>query len=334
MKVIKKNVRAIVGVLLLVATIVFADSWVAASGVGMALVINTASLQALFQGFKNIFQQAFNAAMPQYTKIAINVPSNAEQEVYVWLGAWPKMREWLGERVVSNLKASDWTIKNKDWESTVGVPRNKIKFDTYGVFRPMFEAMGSSARMHPDHIVFPLLTNGFTNKGYDGKTFFATDHAFGSNKDTHVLSLTTFGNALAKLKRMKDTNDNPLFDGSEKIYLVVPPELEATAAEICNATFVVGADGKQKENVMKGKATPITSSLLTSATAWFLVVDFNGLKPLVFQNAQPPDFVAKEDPQTSDHVFMKKEYLYGVDTIDNAGYGLPQLAFGSTGVDA
>ena len=32
-----------------------------------------------------------------------------------------------------------------------------------------------------------------------------------------------------------------------------------------------------------------------------------------------------------DNVFFKKEFIYGVDARCNAGYGLWQLAFGSTG---
>ena len=36
----------------------------------------------------------------------------------------------------------------------------------------------------------------------------------------------------------------------------------------------------------------------------------------------------------SDHVFKKHEFLYQAYGRYNAGYGLPELAFGSTGVDA
>ena len=35
-----------------------------------------------------------------------------------------------------------------------------------------------------------------------------------------------------------------------------------------------------------------------------------------------------------DNVFFEKKYIYGVDSRDNAGYGLWQLAYGSTGEEA
>ncbi len=299
----------------------------------LGMVINLQNLTALFKNFNTIFQEAFNAAKPASDQIALTVPSTAEQEVYAWLGAWPKLREWLGDRVISNLKAQDWTIKNKDWEATIAVPRNKILFDTYSIFRPMFGAMGAAARMHPDEIVADLLNNGFTNKGYDTKTFFATDHPVGkttySNKNSgggSVLSATTFGTALAALKGVTDDSGKPLGVGSGRLILVVPPALEKTAREILNAEII-----SSTTNVWRGAADLLVLPQLTSATAWFLLAEFNGLRSLIFQQARAPEFVAKEDPQTSDHVFMRKEYLYGVDTIDNAGYGLWQLAYGSAG---
>lgn len=49
--------------------------------------------------------------------------------MYAWLGDIPGMREWIGDREVQNLTASDYTIKNKDFELTVGVDRNAIEDD-------------------------------------------------------------------------------------------------------------------------------------------------------------------------------------------------------------
>jgi phage major head subunit gpT-like protein len=72
------------------------------------------------------------------------------------------------------------------------------------------------------------------------------------------------------------------------------------------------------------------SPQLTSATAWFITVEFAGIKPLIHQTRKAPVFQALTSPDDP-NVFMRKEFLYGVDTRENAGYGLPQLAYGSTG---
>ncbi len=50
---------------------------------------------------------------------------------------------------------------------------------------------------------------------------------------------------------------------------------------------------------------------------------------MAHQVRKMPQFVAKTDPQNSDHVFMKKEYLYGVDARCNVGFGFWQMAYAS-----
>ncbi len=55
---------------------------------------------------------------------------------------------------------------------------------------------------------------------------------------------------------------------------------------------------------------------------WYLLDVTRPLKPMVYQERKKPQFVSKTDPQNSDHVFMKKECLYGVDARCNVGFGL------------
>ncbi len=62
---------------------------------------------------------------------------------------------------------------------------------------------------------------------------------------------------------------------------------------------------------------------------WFLIDDTRALKPILFQDRQPFEFVAK-DRVDDDNVFTKKEFHYGVDARHNVGYGFPQYAWGST----
>ena len=65
-----------------------------------------------------------------------------------------------------------------------------------------------------------------------------------------------------------------------------------------------------------------------AGTPWFLLDVTRALKPFIFQNRRPAQFVAKDDP-TDTRVFMNKEFTYGVDMRCNAGYGLWQLAYAS-----
>jgi len=296
----------------------------------VGLVVNGSTLSALYTTYKTVFNKAFSEVTPQYTKVAMVVPSTTRVEIHQWLGAFPKMREWIKERKISNIGAFKWTIENKDWETTVAVPRNDIEDDTYGLFTPLFQAMGGSAKTHPDQLVFKLLNDGFTALCYDGKAFFATDHQGGSNKVTTALSASAFGDAKAAIRRMKNDKGDPIFDGTEKLTLVTGPELESTAKKILTAENISVTDGSTETNIHRGTADYICSAQITSSTAWFILVEAHGIKPLIFQERKKPEFVSLIDSK-DESVFMRKEFLFGADSRDNAGYGLYHFAFGSTG---
>ncbi len=140
------------------------------------LIINQAALSDLFTGFKNAFNTGFRSADRYWERIATLVPSTTKQEHYAWLGQWPKLREWIGDRHVQGLEAHDYSIKNKSFESTVGVLRDDIEDDSFGVYAPLFQEMGFAAATHPDELVFTLLADGFSTLAYDGQNFFDTDH--------------------------------------------------------------------------------------------------------------------------------------------------------------
>lgn len=56
-------------------------------------------------------------------------------------------------------------------------------------------------------------------------------------------------------------------------------------------------------------------------------------RDFILQVVKGAEFLALDSPD-DDNVFKRREFLYGVDCIDNAGYGLWQLALGSTGAGA
>lgn len=65
-----------------------------------------------------------------------------------------------------------------------------------------------------------------------------------------------------------------------------------------------------------------------AGTPWFLMCTKRPLKPIIYQERKAPNFVSK-DRETDENVFDKRQFVYGVDTRCNVGYGLPQLAWGS-----
>lgn len=140
------------------------------------MIINSNNLAILHRAFNTAFQKGFTGVAPMWQKIATEVPSTTGSEDYGWIGELPGMREHIGDRHVHNLSMSDYTIKNKKFELTVGVPEDKVEDDQYGVYAPLMESLGFSAAQHPDELIWELLAAGFETKCYDKQYYFDTDH--------------------------------------------------------------------------------------------------------------------------------------------------------------
>lgn len=139
-------------------------------------IINDALLAALKVGYGDAFRGAFDGATTDFQSVATLVPSSAESNLYAWLGQFPQMREWIGDRQAKAVKANAYQVTNKTFESTVKVPREKIEDDVYQIYTPMMEEMGVSAKQHPDELVFSLAADGASQECYDGQPFLDTDH--------------------------------------------------------------------------------------------------------------------------------------------------------------
>lgn len=292
------------------------------------MIITPQALRGIYVGFNTLFNKAFSEVSPQYTRVATVCPSTTDMETYAWLGDLPGMREWIGDREIQNLSGSAYTIRNKDFEATVSIPRDAIEDDKIGLYSPSIQMLGQAAAQHPDELVFGLLRDGFKEKCYDGKTFFATDHPVGkktvSNKGTAKLSLDSYIAARAAVMGITNSKGRPLRLVPD--LLVVPPALEGTARSIVMSEFINGT-----ANTMKGTAEVlVVPELAGQDTTWYLLCTKRPIKPLIFQERKKPKFVAKTN-ETDDNVFFAKSYLYGADSRDNAGFGFWQMAYGSDG---
>ncbi|HEY8136257.1 MAG TPA: Mu-like prophage major head subunit gpT family protein [Methylocystis sp.] len=225
------------------------------------MIINHANVEFLNTAYRANFQRAFDGVSPMWTRFATEVPSSTKTNMYAWLGQFPKMREWIGDRQIKSVVAKGYEVPNKPFEATVSVPRDDIEDDQWNVYGPLMEAMGMSAGSFPDEEMFGLLNAGFTTLCYDGQNFFDTDHPVGIPGQTLVRSVS---------------------------------------------------------NYQAG-----------TGPAWFLLDISRPIKPMIWQWRRKPQFISKVDPKNSDHVFMTKEFLYGVDLRAGKGFGFWQMAAAS-----
>lgn len=289
------------------------------------MIINQATLRGVYVGFNTLFSQAFEGEKPLYKQVATVTNSVSDAETYAWLGEIPGMREWIGDREIQNLSASGYTIRNKDFELTVGVPRNAVEDDKIGLYNPSVQMLGQQAAQHPDKLVFDLLAAGFTEKCYDGKPFFSKDHQVGKGKAANCtdqeLSQEAYIQARAAMMSFTNAKGEPL--GLIPDMLVVPPSLEAKAREILLADIVGGT-----RNTMQGTAKPLVVPRLAGHDKeWFLLCTSRPIRPLIMQIRRAPKFVSLTS-ETDENVFMQKKFLYGADYRGAAGYGFWQMAYG------
>jgi phage major head subunit gpT-like protein len=218
------------------------------------MIINTATLTGIHKTFRVIFNQAFEGAPSQYDLVAMTVPSTSREQGYPWLGDFPTMREWIGDRVIKDLSAFDYTIKNKSYEATIGVEREDVEDDLVGLYTPRIQGGAQAAKEHPDILVYGLLKLAFATRCFDGQYFCDTDHPWGDET--------------------------------------------------------------------------VSNSAGGSGEPWFLLDLRRPIKPIILQMRKRPEFVALDNPE--DHnVFMRKQFIYGVDDRKNVGFGLWQLCYGS-----
>ncbi|MBU1193969.1 MAG: Mu-like prophage major head subunit gpT family protein [Proteobacteria bacterium] len=305
------------------------------------MLVNKANISAVFITLKTIFNKAFDAAPSIWEKTTMKVPSGGSQNDYSWLGRFPKMRKWLGDKVFRKLAAHKYTIVNDDWEATVEVDRNDIDDDNIGIYAPMAQDAGFSAKQLPDEIDADLKNNAFVSKCFDGQYFYDTDHPVTdingrassvSNKGTAVLSAATktlaaagYGAARLAIMSYKDDEGRPL--GLVPDLLEVGPALESTAKMLCESDKLED----DKPNPYKGTATYVVNPRLTSSTQWMLHVTNRPIKPFIYQERKAPVFVSMTDIET-ETVFKRKKFLFGAEARAAGGYGLWPLSYGSTGL--
>lgn len=285
-------------------------------------VLDAAYMESVSKGFQTVFNDALNTQNSDYLKIATDIHANTVTVDYSWLADMPSMREWVGDRTLNELAAWNYTISKKDWEASIKVKRDVIEYDNLGIVKPRIIDLAAAVPEHYNSMVFGLLeSNGDC---YDGKKFFAADHQVKgqnfSNLSNLELTEENYEKTVAEMGRLIKDNGNPL--RIKPNLIVVPPELKAKAKEL----FLAEKKANGASNPLYKEVEILVCYELTKKKTWYLLDTSRAVKPIVLQKNKEAQFVAQDKPD-DEAAFMRKEFRYGVDTEDNAGYGLWQMAY-------
>lgn len=161
-------------------------------------MITAALLNGLRTEVRRQFSDAYAAmnAVSMWRTVAMQVSSSTASNTYDWLGDFPSLREWVGDRVVKDMKENAYQITNKLFEGTVGIARTHIEDDNVGTAGNRIRALAQAAAQHPDVMIADLIKAGNTSLCYDGQFFFDTDHPVAANHDG-TGSVTSVSNSQA-----------------------------------------------------------------------------------------------------------------------------------------
>ena len=215
------------------------------------MIINQTNLEAAFIGFKTLFNEAVQATPVSWTSIATQTPSTTETEMYPWLGQTTKFREWIGPRALQGLSTHGFSIKNKHWEDTVAIPRDKFEDDTYGIYSPVISQLGVDSKVHPDILIYNLIKQSNAVLCYDGQNFFDTDHP-GFDENGAPTSVANYAPAeggtpwylLCTTQVVK-----PFIYQLRKPYQFIPRTRPDDPAVFDRNEFVYGVDGRSNVGV-------------------------------------------------------------------------------------
>ena len=306
----------------------------------------------LTKGLKAVFKNAYDTAWDAsiLSRIATHILSSQDSEDYPWMGATPKLREFNGPRELANLANFNYNIKNKKWENTIGIPREDIEDDKYGIIKLRVQQLAQEAARYPEELAITAIQTALgaptaaASIGYDGQGFFDTDHpatsniggAVQSNLVTVEMTYANFWAAVYKMMIFKDDVGRVLNMVPDTL-LVEPYLLDRaldfahSAQNVDSATANVSSKMNQIKSLnIKVECSPFLGSNTSAAASnWVLMCTKGVVKPLIFQDRVPVQFGSLE--KESDAGFMTGQYVYGTYSRWNIGWGPWFTCVGSTG---
>ena len=280
-----------------------------------------ANIRALTGQVKKTFD-GLKAPKQAYEDIATVVKTKSHTVNYAWLSTVPSMKEWLGARDEKSLADRTYHIVKRDWEATISVMRDDFLFDNLGIVKPKVQQLHHSVVKHYNSMVHALITdNGVC---FDGQPFFGEHDVAGTtydNSGTSPLSEDALFAVIGMMSAIKDEQSEVL--GIEPNRLLISPNLLKTAKTILGSKVIGGSDNIA-HNLLELQVIPSMAD-----DSWCVLDTSQPLKPFILQITK--DGKVEED---TSKMFSEKRVIYGVDTMDSAGYGFWQMAFFSDGTGA
>ena len=182
-----------------------------------------------------------------------------------------------GELKVAQGSDSKRSVSADTWGIQTSLTRQDIINDDANALSQIPQRIGRGAALSLNEAIWAEFEA--SNATYFQKATAAAGNA---------LSLSSLKSAATAWRRLTDPDGNPL--GIVPRVLLVPPELELTAAELMTSALLISGNttAAPNANVLQGRYKVVTSAYLTSSSTWWLMADAMDLPALdvVFLNGQ------------------------------------------------
>jgi phage major head subunit gpT-like protein len=265
--------------------------------------INRTNLEALYKSIVKGFQDGMAHKAPvDLSFLTSQFTSATAANYYPWLEQLPGFREWVGDRVFGNLRGQKFEVTNRDFELSIGMPAKDLEDDQYGMYVGLTQQVAAGWPVQLYELVVEVLTNRV--KCWDGKYFFADDHAYGANTVdnlvTSALSKSTFEAALLAASAWTFANGKPC--RPKFTHLLYGPKNRGVVFDLILNRYVndgTATTSVQIENRNYQAVTPVEVPDFTGTyDDYWVLLDCSGvLKPVLQQIRKTPQVTMTTDAE-------------------------------------
>jgi phage major head subunit gpT-like protein len=308
--------------------------------------LDASKIEAAYVGFHKTFNDRLAKAASVYKRIATVVETDELVDRQVWLAGTPKMRRWVGDKVLSKLRAESHPIVTEPYEASIEVPKHDILNDKLGMWRPKINSMADAYDWALDELAVTMLAAGVAGTAlgttYDGQNLIDTDHtalsAGGtaqSNKVTGALTAAVYNTAWTRYLAFQDENGVPVNVAGRRMTLLVGPAWREVARDILDQQTQANGESNMDRGTADLIVTPWISArtvnvkgvdVTLTGTEWFLLPSDSAA--VILHVKRGPEFLTVE---TGEFAFRTGKYLYGIEAEFGAAYGLWQEVVGGPG---
>ncbi len=298
------------------------------------MIVNTANdpkLGALFTVFRNLFQTIYTQVPTFLDQLATTTTTTSTILRFPWMGRVMPVREWVGDRQENSQALKFLDVVPKLYELTEGLSKSDFDDDQFGFFTSnIIPQMAMQAAKWPDYALIKYIRDNPVWS--DGSQFFDTDHPLNVDKPAivgfdgnnyYANDYTTTPLTLDNFRIVRRNMMNLVGEDGKSLeivpnMLVVPPNLEAEANQICKSEYIAPgilanetSQVGMVNNIFKGMCTPLVIQPLgADANTWYMLDTTKAIKPFGWALREPWS-MASRTAATDPVVFDKNKYLFG-----------------------